>query len=401
MLSVSDAQAEVRRHARALPPRELPLTPAALRLVLAEDVAADVDMPPYDKAVMDGYAVRGQDLQDGCGVLEVVEEIHAGMVPTRAIGPKQATRIMTGAPMPGGADAVIMVERTRMRDDRLVEIEDPGFKPAQNVLERGREFRRGDIVAGRGTTLRPQEIGLLAAVGRNRALLYPRPEVAILPTGDEIVEPGEPLGPGQIRNSNAVTLMGLAERAGAVPRYLGIGRDRLESLIPLVREGLKAQVLVLAGGVSAGKRDLVPGVLTELGVEAHFHKVEMKPGKPVFFGTRGATLVFGLPGNPVSAFVCFELFVRPAIGILRGESDAGPRITRAILSCEFAYRTDRPTFYPVIVSEEEGRWLIRPVPWFGSADLKGLCGANGFACVERGDHRFAAGEVLPVLRIED
>jgi molybdopterin molybdotransferase len=401
MLSVSDAQTEIRRQARPLSPRLLPLTSAALDLVLAEDVASDVDMPPYDKALMDGYAVRGEDLDGGRGVLEVIEEINAGMVPSRALAARQATRIMTGAPIPSGADAVVMVERTRMRDDRYVAIEDPNFKPLQNILERGREFRCGAVVAASGTRLRPQELGLLAAVGRSEALLFPQPDVAILPTGDEIVEPSEPLGPGQIRNSNAAVLLALTERAGAKPRYLGIGRDRLESLRPLVRDGLTASILVLAGGVSAGKRDLVPEVLAEAGVEARFHKVEMKPGKPMFFGTRGQTLVFGLPGNPVSAFVCFELFVRPAIRILRGEREAGPRITPAILNSDFAYKTDRPTFYPVVVSEDEGRWIIRPVPWFGSADLKGLCGTNGFACLEPGDHRYTAGQVLPVLRIED
>ena len=400
MLSVSEGQAEVRRHARPLPALSVPLTPGVLGRVLAEDVASDIDMPPYDKALMDGYAVRAQDLEGGRATLQVVEEISAGMVPERSVGAKQAARIMTGAPIPPGADSVVMIERSRMLDGEQVEIEDARFAVAQNVLERGREFRQGQVVLPKGTILRPQDLGLLAAVGRTRALLFPSPEVAILPTGDEVVEPSEKLGPGQIRNSNAVTLTALVERAGGTPCYLGIARDRIEHLGPLLQEGLRKSILVLAGGVSMGKRDLVPEALQAAGVQPHFHKVEMKPGKPIFFGTRGTTLVFGLPGNPVSAFVCFELFVRPAIRLLRGEPDPGPKITRAILTTEFNYRTDRPTFYPVVVSEEEGRWLIRPLPWFGSADLKGLSGANGFACLERGDHHYAAGQVLPVLRVE-
>jgi molybdopterin molybdotransferase len=168
-----------------------------------------------------------------------------------------------------------------------------------------------------------------------------------------------------------------------------------------VAEGLEADMLVLSGGVSAGKLDLVPGVLEELGVQGHFHKVEMKPGKPVFFGSRGTTLVFGLPGNPVSGLACFELFVRPAIRRLRGRADAGPRMVQAVLTQDFPYRTDRPTYHPAWLDEGAGGWRVRMVPWFGSADLRAVTQANALALLPSGDHRHEAGQPLAVLRMED
>ena len=400
MLSVSQAQALVLEHARPLPSEAVPLAPDALGLVLAEDVASDLDMPPYDKALMDGYAVRSADLGEGQGTLTVIEEITAGHTPTRAVGAGQASRIMTGAPMPGRADAVVMVERTCALGDDRVRVEDRP-SPGQNVLARGREMRRGDTVLAAGAVLRPQELGLLAAVGRTEARVHPAPRVAVLSTGDEVVEVTQVPGPGQIRNSNSPMLLAQARRAGGLPRYLGIARDRLDSLCPLVAEGLRSDILVLSGGVSAGKLDLVPGVLRELGVEAHFHKVEMKPGKPVFFGTRDATLVFGLPGNPVSALVCFELFVRPAVRRLGGRADLGPWLVQAVLTEDFAYRTDRPTYHPAWLDGGGQGWRVRPVPWFGSPDLRGLTRANAFVVFPAGDHRHRAGQVCSVLKVED
>jgi molybdopterin molybdotransferase len=287
-------------------------------------------------------------------------------------------------------------------DGGRVAVEDRPPRPGQNVMPRGREMRRGETVLAAPAVLRPQEIGLLATVGRAAVKVHPAPRVAVLSTGDEVVEAPEVPGPGQIRNSNGPMLAAQVLRAGGVPRYLGIARDRPDSLRPLVAEGLQAPVLILSGGVSAGVADLVPGVLEELGVAAHFHKVEMKPGKPVFFGTRGATLVFGLPGNPVSALVCFELFIRPALRRLQGHAEAGPRMVTAALAEDFAYRTDRPTYHPALLdmAGEGGGWRVRAVPWFGSPDLRGLGRANAFVLLPAGDHRHRAGEVFPVLVVE-
>jgi len=369
-------------------------------LVLAEDVVSDLDMPPWDKSLMDGYAVRAADLPEGRGCLAVVEEVTAGQTPQRPVGPGEAIRIMTGAPLPAGADAVVMVERTQSLEGRRVQVEDRPPRPGQNILARGREMRRGDTVLAAGAVLRPQEVGLLATVGRTAVRVVPAPRVAVLSTGDEIVHACEAPGPGQIRNGNGPMLLAQVARAGGLPHDLGIARDRLDNLRPLIAEGLRFPVLILSGGVSAGVADLVPAVLQELGVQAHFHKVAMKPGKPVFFGTCGATLVFGLPGNPVSALVCFELFVRPALRQLLGHVDAGPCLVQAVLVEDFAYKTDRPTYHPAVLETPGGAWRVRPVPWFGSPDLRGLTRANAFVVFPAGEHQHRAGQEFQVLRTD-
>ncbi len=267
-------------------------------------------------------------------------------------------------------------------------------------------MRRGDIVLPAGAVLRPQEFGVLATVGRTTVSVHPPPRVAVLATGDELVEPAQAPEAGQIRNSNGPMLVAQVCRAGGVPRYLGIGGDDVALLKPLVCDGLKANVLLLSGGVSAGKLDLVPGVLREAGVAAHFHKVEMKPGKPVFFGTAprlggGApTLVFGLPGNPVSVLACFELFVRPALRRLCGHADPGPHFVAAVLGEDFPYRTDRPTYHPARLTACADGWSVRPVPWFGSADLRALTQANALMLLPPGDHRHRAGQSFDVLSLE-
>jgi molybdopterin molybdotransferase len=400
MLAVSEAQAIVLQHARPLPPEGTPLNSQALGLVLAEDVASDLDMPPFDKALMDGYALRAGDLTEGGGTLTVIEEVTAGNTPARPVGPGQATRIMTGAPMPDGADAVVMLERTRVLDGEQVRLEEPA-RPGQNVLARGEEMRRGQTVLSAGAVLRPQEFGVLATVGRTAVRVHPRPRVALLSTGDELVDASEVPGPGQIRNSNGPMLAAQVLRAGGVPHSLGIGRDRVDDLRQLITEGLRASILILSGGVSAGKLDLVPGVLQELAVQPHFHKVKMKPGKPAFFGSRDGTLVFGLPGNPVSSLVCFELFVRPAIRRLAGHADPGPFEVRALLAEDFPYRSDRPTYHPAWLESRETGWSVRPVAWFGSPDLRGLTRANSFVILPAGDYLHRAGKPMAVLKVED
>ncbi len=411
MISVLEALQIVLPQARPLPPETVPLDSSSLGLVLAEDVASDLDMPPFAKALMDGYAVRAADLATGQAVLAVVEEVPAGHTPRRPVGTGQAARIMTGAPIPPGADAVVMIEHSKLLDEGRVLLEETPSPPAgQNVLPRGREMRRGDIVLRAGSVLRPQEFGLLAAVGRTAVQVRPAPRVAILPTGDEIVEPAQAPGPGQIRNSNGPMLLAQTCRAGGQPRLLGIARDHRASLRALIGEGLQADILVLSGGVSAGKHDLVPGVLEELGVRVLFHKIQIKPGKPLLFGIHdkndAPTLVFGLPGNPVSSLVCFELFIRPAIRRLKGLSDPGPLLVPARLTEDYPYRTDRPTYHPARLflggaAKEGSAWCVQPVPWFGSPDLRGLLAANAFVLLPAGDHHHQAGQVFSVLKVED
>lgn len=402
LLSVAEALEIVTRHAQRLPPQFAPLI-SALGLVLAEDVPSDLDMPPYDKALMDGYAVRTADLPEGRGLLRVLEEVPAGRTPTQALVAGTATRIMTGAPIPPGADAVIMVERTRTQDG-TVQIDDRPPGPGQNILPRAAEMRRGDIVLKAAAVLRPQELGILAAVGRTAVMAIPAPRLAVLSTGDELVEVAEVPGPGQVRNSNATLLLAKAARAGAVPRSLGIGRDSLDSLRPLVADGLRDDILVLSGGVSAGDRDLVPAALAEAGVVAHFHKVSLRPGKPVFFGTcprriGPPALVFGLPGNPVSSLVCFELFVCPALRRLAGHDRPAPARTAALAE-DFRFKTDRPTYHPARLEQEKRQQVVRPVPWLGSADLRALLAADVLLFIPPGDHHYHAGQSVEVLPLD-
>ncbi len=404
MLSVQEAQAKVMERVRLLEPRVHSLGPATLGLVLAEDVASDLDMPPYDKSMMDGYAVYAADLAQGRAELTVIEEVTAGQVPRLPLGRGQATRIMTGAPLPVGADAVVMVERTSLAGS-TVHLEDKPPAANQNIMRRGTEMRTGETVLSNGARLRPQELALLATVGRTSALVRPPARVAVLSTGDEIVEAPHKPGPGQIRNGNGPMLMAQSARAGAVPTYLGIAGDRLESLMPKVEEGLNSDILILSGGVSAGTLDLVPQVLADSGVEAVFHKVTMKPGKPVFFGVKSGSgqsgcLVFGLPGNPVSAYVCFELFVRPAIRGLMGLK-SGPKVVTATLAEKFKFRTDRPTYHPARLDSEHGALVVKPVPWLGSPDLRAVTAANAFVILPPGDHVHQAGTMFDVLKVED
>lgn len=400
MIPIPDAQAHVYARAHPLAAQMQQLTPACLGMVLAEAIPADLDMPPFTKALMDGYAVRSGDLSAPPTPLVVIEEVTAGKTPQKTVGAGQATRIMTGAPLPQGADCVVAVEQTEATSADRVAILQAGVRPGQHILERGREMRSGEAVLGPGSRLRPQELGLLAAVGRTVVRLYPRPRVAVLPTGDEIVDAGVKPGPGQIRNSNGPMLAAQVVRAGGEVIATDVARDTPESLRRLISSGLEADVLLLSGGVSAGKLDLVPGILQELGIEPHFHKVCMKPGKPLFFGTKGSKLVFGLPGNPVSSLICFELFVRPALGRLMGIVDAEPTTVLAKLKQGFRHKSDRPTYQPANLIFDDSGATVDPSPWFGSADLRGLTQANAFVILPPADELIAAGRAFPTLLVD-
>jgi molybdopterin molybdotransferase len=400
MLAVSDALAVVLKQARPLEPEEVALGPTALGRILAESVASDIDAPPFDKALMDGYAVSAADCQRAPIALQVIEEIGAGHVPTQPVGAGQAARIMTGAPMPAGADCVVKVEQTQRHGDRM-EFNGPAPKAGAHVLQRGREMRAGEVALAAGTRLGPQELGVLAGVGRTSAHLYRTPQLALMTTGDEVIEPPAVPGPGQIRNSNSPMLMAQAVRAGAEPQYFGIARDNRESLQAHIEAGLKnADMLVLSGGVSAGTYDLVPGVLQELGVVPHFHKIAMKPGKPLFFGSRDGRLVFGLPGNPVSSFVCFELFIRPAIRAQRGVKDPTPPRAKFLLANDFRADNDRPTYHPARLELGDWGMCVRPLAWFGSADLRGILGANALIELPSGAHSFGEGDEVSAILMD-
>jgi molybdopterin molybdotransferase len=398
MISVADALHLVLQHCSPLAPATISPTTAALGLILAEDVASDLDMPPFDKAMMDGYAVRRNEISEAAA-LPVAAEVMAGQVPP-PLPAGQAIRIMTGAPIPAGADAVVRVEKTTILDDGRVRFHMASPKEGHFILRRGAEMTTGQVVLTAGAVLAPQHVGLLASVGRSSVRVVPSPSISILATGDELVETNDKPGPGQLRNSNGPMLQAQAVRAGGVPTYLGIARDNPVALRSLIQEGMKSKMLVLAGGVSMGKRDLVPDVLNELGVDSHVHYVAMKPGKPFYFGTRGESLVFGLPGNPVSSFCCFELFVRPAIRKLAGRSDPGPNWRHLPLAEDVVHSSERPTYHPAAREMWDRTEYVRAVPWFGSPDLRGLTKADALLLLPPGSHTLAAGMPMPVLALD-
>lgn len=400
MHTLSEALRLVMERAAPLPPADRELI-GALGLVLAEDVEADRDAPPFDKSLVDGYAVRAGDLQGEERWLRVSEEITAGRLPTRALGPREAAAIMTGAPLPEGADAVVMVERCRRGDDRVF-IEPQPIASGMNRLTRGREWKAGEVVLRRGERLGPAHLGLLASVGRSGVLAVPAPRVAIVPTGDELVEPGQVPGPGQIRNSNAVTLHALAVEAGAKAEVSPIAPDDPDRLRAILARGLEANVLLITGGVSAGTRDLVPAALERLGALKVFHKVRLKPGKPLWFGVGPArgegtgALVFGLPGNPVSVVVGFLLFVRPALDVLAGRPPRRSEVVSRPLGQPFTQRGDRITYHPACWTDPDRRAVV-PLDGAGSADLRTLARADGFAIFPAGDRVYEEGEVVEFL----
>ena len=398
MLEIADARRIVLDSVVLPEPVARPLGSDLLGMTLADAAVSDVDAPPFDKAMMDGFALRSSDLADNA-TLRIVGEVFAGHVPTAPIGPGETMRIATGAGIPEGADAVVMVERSEVVGDRVRFDETP--VPGRNVQRRAVEMRRGDIVVQAGTCLRPEEIGLLAAIGHDKVRVHPRPSVAVLSTGDEIVPVDQTPGPGQIHNSNGAMLLAQIARAGGIPHPLGIARDDRQALRDKIEHGLdSADMLVLSGGVSAGRADFVPSVLAELGVTALFHKVRIKPGKPLLFGRRDRKLVFGLPGNPVSSLVCFELFVRPAIERMSNRQP-GPRHVDAFLGEDVTYRTDRPTYHPARLTIEAGRLVVRPMPWLGSPDLRGVAGGNAFLVHEPGEHARQAGDIVTVLVVDN
>lgn len=399
MIDIDEALARVLAACVPLAPRRFTVS-YAIGLCLAEDVASDIDSPPHDKALVDGYAVRAEDVSRLPVTLHVIEQITAGENPRRQVGPKEATRIMTGAPVPEGAEGVVMLEVTTADDAQSeVRIESGDFKPGQNVLSRGASMRRGEVVLRRGSVIRPVEVGVLSELGRSEVQCLPPPTVAVIPTGDEIVPVEATPGPGQIRNSNGPMLVAQANLAGGVARQVGVGRDNKAQLRALLAEGLQSDVLVISGGVSAGIHDLVPASLAELGVKEIFHKIRLKPGKPLWFGVKEKTLVFGLPGNPVASYVCFELFVRPAMRSLMGlPQDTTPRL-RLPISTDFSHRGDRPTFFPARVENVEVEQRVTPLNWHGSSDLRTLVAANAFIQFPAGEKFYPAGALVDVVNI--
>jgi molybdopterin molybdotransferase len=399
MLEIEQALSLVLQHVERTPRQCIP-TADAVGSVLAENVASDIDSPPHDKALMDGYAVRTDDLSTGVAEFNVLEEVTAGSVPTQPIRSGFATRIMTGAPIPLGANAVVILEHSDIlhASPLRVRLHEPHAQAGLNILRQGQSLRRGEIVLHEGTEIRPVEVGLLAEVGRTEVAVHVRPRVAVLSTGNELVPASRLPDRGKIRNSNGPMLIALAAHAGASPVDLGIGFDQEDDLRARILDGLREDVLVLSGGVSMGTADLVPKVLNDLGVKQVFHKVRMKPGKPIWFGFSGLnerkTLVFGLPGNPVSSLVGFELFVRPAISQLKGRRVNQWPLRTVRLAHAHQQRGDRAVFRPAFTRQQGSELVVELLEWHGSADLRTLADADCLAYFPAGEHDFSAGETI-------
>ncbi len=399
MLSVDDAFARILEIVQPLAPHPLALD-EALRRTLAEDVVSDVDVPPFDKSMMDGFAVNAADTANGRTGLKVVEEILAGSTPQRSIQSGEAAQIMTGAPIPSGADAVIPVEQTQYDTQRgevilNVRLVSSGL----NIMPRAAVTRKGETVLSAGRVIRPQEVAALAEWGRSPVAVFPVPRVAVLATGNELVPVEQKPGPGQIRNSNESMLVAQIHQIGAEPVPLGIARDEESELTDRIEHGLQYDVLLLSGGVSAGKRDLVPAALSRCGIREVFHKVRVKPGKPIWFGHSEETgcFVFGLPGNPVSSMVCFDLFVQTALRRLLGVDPARKPLLQAALEQGHNSHGDRSVYFPATIRVDAGQLSARLVNWQGSSDLRSVTDANGVVFIPAGDVELQAGDKVDVL----
>ena len=360
--------------------------------VLAEDVRSDIDMPPFDKSAMDGYACRMDDLGNSLKVLEV---IPAGKPPEKVVGRHQCSKIMTGSKMPEGADCVIMVEQTEELPDKKIRF--TGEKTKTNFVPRGEDVKKGDVVLGKGTLINPQHIAVMASVGTIRPLVYAKPSVSVLSTGDELVEPDKLPGESQIRNSNAWQLKTQVERMHCRAQYLGIVRDEEAHSREMIRKALEGNdVVLLTGGVSMGDFDYIPDALNDLGLDIVFKSVAIQPGRPTVFATDGNKYIFGLPGNPVSSFNIFELLVKPLLYKMM-DLEWEPLKIRIPMGREYTRRkSSRLSFIPVEINRN-GEAI--PVDYHGSAHVHALVFADGLLSIPVGITALKKGELVDVRQI--
>ncbi len=401
MIDYNDALKKVLSQAKPMAKEVLPLA-KALGRVLAENIKSREPVPPFQKATMDGYAVRSQDLVFSAGAdwveLEVIEDLPAGKVTKTMLKPGKAIRIMTGASLPKNADAVVKVEDTEKRGKKV--LIGRRVRPMENTGQIGEDVKKGELVLPKGQAIGAAELGMLASLGINKVKVFKRPTLAIISTGDEIVEPGSRIRPGQIRNSNGYSLLGLGLEAGAEVKYLGIAKDKKSELRAKISQSRGCEVLVLTGGVSVGDYDLVKDQLKEFGVKPFFWQARIKPGKPVFFGVKRSQLVFGLPGNPASAMVTFYLFVRPALDKMLGKTQTGPRYGRAILLEDLSLKPGRTHFLRGILEQDGVVVQVRPFHDQKSGVLKSMVKSNVLIVVPPTLEAVERGEEVGIIYLD-
>ncbi len=367
--------------------------------VLGEDIIAARDNPPWDNSAMDGFAVRWEDIKQEHAItkpvaLKVVEDVPAGTVATKTVGPGQAIRIMTGAPIPKGADTVVKVEETEPSENTVKifkEVERGG-----NIRPQGEDVKKGDCIIAKGTQIRPAEAGMLAILAKSFVLVYQRPRVAILSTGDELADLDERFDEEKIINSNSYGTAAAVQEAGGIPILLGIAKDQPAALKEKISHGLNADILVLSGGVSMGDYDFTKAVFKDLGAEMNFWKLAIRPGQPLAFGKIQGKLAFGLPGNPVSSMVTFEQLVRPAMLKMGGHRSYGRPVVQAVFQEKFSKRTDRRHFLRGILSRENNVLTVRTTGDQGSGILTSMVKANGLIDVPEEVERLSPGDIVNV-----
>ena len=377
-----------------------PASSTILGTCIAEDIHADFASPPFDKSIVDGFAIRLSDLEKNNWELPLACEI-----PANANGPIElplgaTAEIMTGAPIPFGADAVFAKEQCKHLGARI-QFQSMICKKGMNILPMGKEYQQGELLLKAGTKITPQRAGILAACGKTAVIAQPAPRVAIISTGTELVEANMKPKGGQIRNSNGPMLVALSGVSGALPKYLGIAGDCKKNIRALLMEAEESDAIVFCGGVSAGKYDLIPEILQESGAKILIHKINLKPGKPFLFAISAkGKPIFGLPGNPCSVFVCFHLFVAPALAALKGETNISHKILALPIADSFHHESDRDTCFPARIFIDQFQARVMPGKWFGSADLKGLSKCNALLLCKEGVTSHKAGDLIQVLLTE-
>lgn len=371
----------------------------ALGRVLAEEVCANRDQPPYDISAMDGYALRSTDLGKVPAVLQIVEDIKAGDRPAKTLAPGQCARIMTGAPLPQGADAVIRVEDTQALPDNRAQI-NLAVKSGNDIRRLGENMRSGEVVLSSGTYITPGVVGVLATVKHAQVQVCRRPRVAILSTGNELEGLDEPVNPDKIPDANSYALLAQVQALGIEPALLGIARDDPDELAHYLRRGLEYDVLLVSGGTSVGVHDYVRPTIEALGVQMLFWRVEMKPGHPVAFGKAGDKIIFGLPGNPVSSMVCFEQFVAPALRRMMGYTRIHRRTLQTRLAHNVKHRLGRTEFIRVTLVQEQGGYAANSTGAQGSGMLLSMARADGLLVVPSDSNGLEAGSMVTVQLLD-